>query len=271
MRFANKTAIVTGAGQGIGRATAELLLHEGAHVVAIEWDAGLAADLAAFAPGRVDVVTGDAADRRVIETCVERALAVRGAIDVLVNNAASYDAGSLHESDDASWERTISSVLGGVARMTRACLPHFLERGGGAIVNVASVNQIVANPGLAAYTAAKGGVSALTRQLAVEYGGRGLRVNAVSPGFIVTPRTAQHLSAQARALAEEAYPVGRLGEARDVANAIAFLASAEAAFVNGVDLPVDGGLTVTAASAIVSPHIREWWGRKPLQYKEGNE
>jgi NAD(P)-dependent dehydrogenase (short-subunit alcohol dehydrogenase family) len=122
----------------------------------------------------------------------------------------------------------------------------------------------VANPNLAAYTAAKGGVHALTKQIAVEYGPRGIRCNAISPALVATERTMRGRSPADAAWDAEAYPVGRIGAPADVAPAAVFLASDEAGFVTGIDLPVDGGLTALAASALVSPKVRRWWGRKPL-------
>lgn len=138
----------------------------------------------------------------------------------------------------------------------------------GSIVNLASVNQLVANPKLAAYTAAKGGIHALTKQVAIEYGPYGIRCNAVSPGLILNERTLQGRSTADLRLDSEAYPIGRAGKPEDVAQAVLYLASDEASFVTGVDLPVDGGLTSLAPSALVSPKIRGWWGRKPIQFSE---
>jgi NAD(P)-dependent dehydrogenase (short-subunit alcohol dehydrogenase family) len=138
----------------------------------------------------------------------------------------------------------------------------------GSIVNMASINQIVANPNLAAYTAAKGGIHALTKQVAVEYGPYGIRCNAISPGLILTERTQQGRSAADLRIDCEAYPIGRIGTPQDVANAALYLASDEASFITGVDLPVDGGLTSLAPSALISPKIRGWWGRKPIQLSD---
>jgi NAD(P)-dependent dehydrogenase (short-subunit alcohol dehydrogenase family) len=180
----------------------------------------------------------------------------------------AYTERPAHLCTDDEWESTIDSALSSVFRACRAVLPHMMEARRGSIVNLSSVNQITANPNLAAYTAAKGGIRALTKQLAVEYGPYGIRCNAVAPGLIMTARTLEGRSEADLRLDKEAYPMGRVGVPEDVANAVIYLASDEADFVTGVDLPVDGGLTVLAPSALVSPKIRGWWGRKPIQLAE---
>jgi len=195
-------------------------------------------------PTVLDITAQDAPDR-----LVAAALAT-GRLDVLINNAGA-------------WDLTLDACLRQVFRSCRAVVGAMVEQGGGSIVNIASVNQIHANPNMPAYTAAKGGVRALTMQIAVQYGPKGVRCNAISPGLIVTARTAPELDDYGVRMNVEAYPVGRLGAPIDVAYAALWLASDEAAFVSGIDLPVDGGLTVLAASALVSPKVRGWYGREP--------
>jgi NAD(P)-dependent dehydrogenase (short-subunit alcohol dehydrogenase family) len=143
-----------------------------------------------------------------------------------------------------------------------------VTQGGGSIVNIASVNQIHANPNLPAYTAAKAGVRGLTMQIAVQYGTQGVRANSISPGLVVTEANAPTMSAHDVAMNVEAYPVGRLGRPVDIAHAALFLASDEASWISGVDLPVDGGLVAVAASSMVSPKVRRWYGRKQLRLED---
>lgn len=253
-----RVAVVTGAGQGIGAAIATACAEAGAELVLVDRDQAAVASVAArldAVPVTADVATSDGAAAVIVA-----ALAGYGRIEVLVNNAAAYRTGALHECDERDWQATLAGVLDPVFRTTRAVLPMMMAAGHGAIVNVASVNQLVAAPHHAAYTAAKAGVAALTRQLAVEYGRYGIRCNSVSPGRIVTRPGDE----PGDPLEVEPYPVGRLGRPADVAAAVVFLASDAASFITGVDLPVDGGLTVLHPGAVVSPDLRAAWGRPPL-------
>ena len=269
MRLRDQVAVVTGAGRGIGRAIALRFVAEGAFVVAVECDAASLESLQRECkPASLLAIEGDASTQAIVDEAVARALAARRRLDILVNNAVRYVERGVVDTTDLEWASTIDAALTAVFRWCRAALPPMLEAGRGSIVNMASVNQLVANPNLAAYTAAKGAVHALTKQIAVEYGPRGIRCNAISPGLIITERTGAGRSASDLAWDAEAYPVGRVGYPEDVAAAALFLASGEAGFISGVDLPVDGGLTALAPSALITPKVRAWWGRKPLRAAE---
>jgi NAD(P)-dependent dehydrogenase (short-subunit alcohol dehydrogenase family) len=272
MRLANKVAIVTGAGQGIGRAILERFVAEGAQVVAVELSRESGEHVIAALPsGRVSMLYLDAHAQSTVDEAIRVAKEQFGGLDILVNNAVRYVNASITNETDEGWASTIDSALTATFRFCRAAVPEMVARGGGSIINLASVNQLVANPGLAAYTAAKGGVHALTKQIAVEFGRQRVRCNAISPAFIVTERTVQGLTAADLAAVAQSYPLGRLGEPADIANAAVFLASEESSFITGVDLPLDGGLTSLAASALLSNHIRTSWGLPPLPIVENKK
>lgn len=257
-RFHGRTALVTGGGRGIGRATVLRLGREGAAVAVVDLDSEAAhavvRELAGI--GRTGVALtadiGDDASALRVVLDAEKAL---GPLHVLVNNAAHTTRSTLEATAPADWDAELRVTLRGAYLVTRAVLPGMAERGHGAIVSVASVNGLMSfgNP---AYSAAKAGLINLMRSVAVEYGPHGIRANAVSPGSVRT----EHPSWQQRQARDPAifdklarwYPVGRIGAPEDIAAAIAFLASDEAAFVSGANLVVDGGLT-----AGMAPMVRE--------------
>jgi NAD(P)-dependent dehydrogenase (short-subunit alcohol dehydrogenase family) len=260
--LAGKVCVVTGAAAGIGRAIAVLFLRAGAIVVAADKDPPGLATLPGAIAVTVDVTAADA-PQRILAPAIER-----GGPDVLVNNAGVTTVQALLETTDADFQAALDVNLSSTFRLAREAVRAMRAHGrGGAIVNMSSINAMAGQPCVAAYAATKGGIHALTRQMAVECGPYGIRVNALSPGLIVTEAFAARLVEDDVRLMTEAYPVGRLGHPDDVAHAALFLASDAAAFITGADLPVDGGMTAIAGAAVVSPRIRSWTGRPPLSFK----
>jgi NAD(P)-dependent dehydrogenase (short-subunit alcohol dehydrogenase family) len=242
--FAGKTAIVTGAATGIGAATATLLAERGARVLA----AGLqpdqlraTVDAIVAAGGEALAVDADVSDPAAIEALA--AVAEReGGADILVNNAAIYPLGPWHEADAAQWDAVYATNVRGYFLLAKAVRPQMLARGGGAIVNVASVTFYWGEALLASYVASKGAVIGFTRALAREAGPENIRVNAVAPGAFPTAATEIH--ADQDKLWEDvltAQSLKRRGEVSDVARAIAFFAGEDSRFVTGQTLLVDGG------------------------------
>jgi NAD(P)-dependent dehydrogenase (short-subunit alcohol dehydrogenase family) len=249
MRYVGKTAIVTGGGNGIGRAIAVRLASEGAAVLIMDLrseDADAAAQSISKAGGRALAVAGDAAVENDVANAVELGVETFGAINVLINNVARTLKATLMECTPDDWDREFEGTLKTAFLFSRAVLPLMVEQGGGAIVNIGSVNGFtyVGNP---AYSAAKAGLLNLTQAIAVEYGPRGVRANMVSPGTIRTSARSwvkrQERDPQIFEKLARWYPVGRVGRPDDIASAVAYLGSDEAGFVNGANLVVDGGLT----------------------------
>jgi 3-oxoacyl-[acyl-carrier protein] reductase len=245
MSVAGKTAIVTGAGTGIGRATAQLLAERGAKVVA----AGLqparlheTVDAMTAAGGEAVAVDADVSDPHTIEHVAARAQEAFGGTDILVNNAAIYPIGPWHEMDAAQWDAVFATNIRGYFLLAKAVRPQMIARGGGAIVNVSSVTFFSGEALLLAYVASKGAVVGFTRALAREAGPEGIRVNAVAPGAFPTAATEIHADQDALwrdVLASQS--IQRRGEVEDVARAIAFFAGEDSGFVTGQTLLVDGG------------------------------
>ena len=239
--------LVTGGASGIGRATVERAVAEGAAVAILDrnGDAAMAVAASLEAAGhRVVAVVADITQEAEVAQAIGKATGTLGPITVLVNNAGGAHVETFEASAPESWRAEIDLNLTGAWLVTRAVLPSLLE-GGGSIVNVATVNALtaVAEP---AYSAAKAGLLQLTKQLATEFGPHGIRTNAVVPGSIRTPLWDDRLRDRPDLLdtLRRWYPIGRVGTPEDVAAAILFLASADADFINGAALVVDGGLTV---------------------------
>ncbi|MGW2472815.1 SDR family NAD(P)-dependent oxidoreductase [Streptomyces sp. NPDC001665] len=244
-RFDGHSVLITGAGQGIGAATARLLASEGARVLVTDLDGDRAEAVAAeirAAGGAAEARACDVADRAAVEAAVAYAVETFGGLDVLVNNAysCSLDSTLFEDEPDETWHRDLDVSLGGAYRCSRAAMPYLAASGRGAIVSIGSVNG-VQDFGNHAYSAAKAGLASLTRTLAGHAGPRGVRANLVVPGTIRTDAWAGRQAELDRVSA--LYPLGRVGEPEDIAKAVAFLASSDAEWITGTSLRVDGGLT----------------------------
>jgi NAD(P)-dependent dehydrogenase (short-subunit alcohol dehydrogenase family) len=255
-RLDGKVAVITGAGSGIGRVAASLFAAEGAKVVVADVVADQAEAAVAEivdAGGTATAVTVDVSDEAQVAAMVATAVSAYGGLHVLFNNAGIFpdDDGGILDTPPETWEKVMEVNLKGVWLGCRAGVPAMLDSGGGSIVNVASFVALVgAATAQMAYTASKGGVLAMTRELAVEYARRGIRANSICPGPIETPLLAELLSDPERRQRRLVHiPIGRFGRPEEIARAALFLASDDASFVTGSALVVDGGIT----AAYVTP------------------
>ncbi|MDP7549439.1 MAG: SDR family oxidoreductase [Alphaproteobacteria bacterium] len=241
-RLAGKRAFITAAAQGIGRATAETFLREGAQVIATDINMDILAQL----NGQGDVVTEklDARDDAAIIAAAQR----HGAVDILFNCAGFVHNGALLDSTEEEWDFAFDLNVKSMYRVTRAFLPAMLEQGGGSIINTSSIAS--AAKGIVSrciYSATKAAVTGLTKSIAADYVGQGIRCNAIAPGTIDTPSLGDRINAaddpeQQRRDFIARQPMGRLGTAQEVANLVVFLASDESAFITGQLHTVDGGV-----------------------------
>ncbi|MDA8213407.1 MAG: 3-oxoacyl-ACP reductase FabG [Clostridia bacterium] len=246
MRLRNKVAVITGGARGIGKETALVFAREGAKVVICDTNEQVGQkslkELSAINPEAMFFPV-DVTDRAQVETMVNSVVARFGRIDILINNAGITQDALLHKMTEEQWDKVIAVNLKGVFNCTQAVLPSMAKLQKGKIVNAASVVGIYGNIGQTNYVAAKSGLIGMTKGWAKELGRKGINVNAVAPGFIVTEMTST-VPQKVLDLMAEKTPLGRLGQPGDVANAYLFLASDESDYVNGVVLPVDGGLVV---------------------------
>jgi 3-oxoacyl-[acyl-carrier protein] reductase len=247
MKFENQTAIITGAGRGIGHAIALRLASEGARVASVsrtEANAKKTAD--EINAGRADsakAYTVDVSNHADVQKIGAQILEDFGRVDILVNNAGvTRDGLSMRMSVD-DWDTVLNTNLKGAFNFTQSVMRSMIKQRSGRIINISSVIGLIGNAGQANYAASKAGLIGFTKSLARELASRSITVNAVAPGFIVTDMT-EALSEEVKQAIQSKIPMGTLGQTDDIANAVAFLASAEAKYITGQVLTVDGGMVM---------------------------
>ena len=247
MRLQGKVAVITGAGSGMGEATAKLFAKEGATVVATDINLEAVTTVVATireAGGEALAIRHDVTSRTDWENVYAEVQATCGKLDILVNNSGIALATPFLQQTEEDWARTYRINIDGVMLGTQYAIPLMDNNDGGSIVNISSISALTGMAGAGAYTASKGAVRSLTKAAAVDYGKQNIRVNSVHPGYIVTPMSAPHMEHpdyKQHFLNQVALP--NLGTAHEVAAAVLFLASDEANHITGIELPVDGGVT----------------------------
>jgi NAD(P)-dependent dehydrogenase (short-subunit alcohol dehydrogenase family) len=248
MRLNDKVAVITGAGAGIGAATAQLFAREGAKVVVVDYDGNAAGTVARHIGTQAVAVAADVRKNADVKAMIDAAVKAFGRIDILVNNAGRGILGTVVTTAEEDWDDIMAVNLKGVFLCSKHAIPTMKASGGGAIVNVASTVSVVGIPDRAAYVASKGGVAALTRAMALDHVADNIRVNSVGPGVIWSnyyDKMMQQVpdpAAFKKGLQDRA-PMGKIGEPKDVAAAILYLASDESDFVTGSMMTMDGGYT----------------------------
>jgi NAD(P)-dependent dehydrogenase (short-subunit alcohol dehydrogenase family) len=252
MKFANKVVIITGGGTGIGRETARAFLAHGANIILNgRRESKLQEAITELDPTgkHAAYLAGDIGKPEIARQLIRTAVQRFGGVDILVNNAGIFKPTPFLEHTEEDYNAYLNVILGGTFYTSQAAIPEMQKRGGGAIVNTGSMwaNQAIGATPSSAYSAAKAGVHALTRNLAIEFAADHIRVNAVAPAVVETPVYNTFLSdeevKEVLPTFNEFHPLGRNGQPQDVASAILFLASEHAAWITGVVLPVDGGVT----------------------------
>ena len=259
--FSGKTVIVTGGAKGIGRAISLSFAQAGANVACADVDEAAGQEisgLAGAAEGKLLFVKADVSQSAQCQALVEQTVSSFGGVDILCNNVGIQPTNSYlpaHEVSEELWDRIINVNLKSRFLMTKYCVPHMQQRGGGVIINTASVQGLQSALGVAPYAASKGGDLSLTRQLALEYAKDNIRVLAVNPGTIETPLVAEAAEASGssveamRAAWGAAHPLGRIGQPQEIANVVLFLASDKASFMTGSYVNIDGGMMAKGAWA----------------------
>ena len=253
LNFTHKVALITGAGSGIGRASALEFARHGANVVLADIDADAASETATLigsSEGKSLVVKVDVSSGDDVGLMVEQAIAEFGRLDYAHNNAGTEgridsSRGTLGTTEE-EWDRLMSINLKGVWMCMRAEIPHMLEQGGGAIVNSGSISSLVGSTaGFVAYSASKSGILGLTRSAALEFAPKNVRINVVCPGYIATPLWQKYIDEDpsVKDTISQRQPIGRLGTAEEVAQAVVWLCSDASSLITGVALPLDGGFT----------------------------
>jgi 3-oxoacyl-[acyl-carrier protein] reductase len=244
LRFSKKVVVITGGAQGIGKETAKQFLSEDARVVVCDYDETAGRNvLEELNHENLTFLRVDVTDSSEIENMVQTTMAKHGRIDILINNAGITLDGFLTKMKETDWEKVISVNLSGVFKCTKAVAPIMLTQGSGVILNASSVVGLYGNIGQTNYAATKAGVIGLTKSWAKEFGPKGIRVNAVAPGFIETGMTAAVPDKILNSMKEKT-PLKKLGKPEDIAAAYLFLASDQANYINGAVLSVDGGLVI---------------------------
>ena len=244
-RLKEKVALITGGGSGIGRASCRLFAEHGARVVvadfAVEGGEQTVRDISA-AGGQASFVRADVSKSADVQAMIRHTVQTYGRVDILFNNAGiEGPSAKLANYDEDAWERVIAIDLTSVYLGMKYVIPHMLQQGGGVILSTASVAGMVGFPGSGAYAAAKAGVINLTRLVALEYASKNIRVNCICPGIIATPMAQRVMGERPDDRVVRLEPIGRLGQAQDIANAALFLASDESSFATGAPFVIDGG------------------------------
>ena len=255
MRLENKVVIITGAGVGIGAATARRMAEEGASVVVAARRLKLLQDVVAqieAAGGTATACACDVTDEESVKQLVADTVAAYGKLDIVVNNAVLMVPGMLASHSSKTWRQNFMVSLDGAMFLMREAYPQ-LKANRGAVVNVSSVCGLLGSVGTAGYSAAKAGMIAMSRNAAIEWGKKGVRVNTVIPGVFLTPPTLSLMPDQdSQAATARSLPLGRIGDPGECANAILFLASDEASYITGAELVVDGGRTAELITGTAS-------------------